>query len=109
MVKKLLKGGKEKRDGPGGRGRTEKKQGRAEEKGKCRNRGTNITVVPRGFLFKKRPLGVREGKRDELRLNQVEYNNRLNHRKLLFLKVRNDLIPAILCDSAILESKEMIM
>ena len=54
-------------------------------------------------------LGVREGKRDELRLNQVEYNNRLNHRKLLFLKVRNDLISAILCVSAILESKEMIM
>jgi len=36
----------------------------------------------------------------------VEYNNRLNHRKLLFLKVRNDLIPAILCDSTSLESKE---
>lgn len=53
--------------------------------------------------------GVREGNRDELRLNQVEYNNRLNHRKLLFLKVRNDLIPAILCDSAILQSKELIM
>lgn len=36
-----------------------------------------------------------------MRLNQLEYNNRLNHRKLLFLKVRNDLIPAILCDSTI--------
>lgn len=38
------------------------------------------------------------GARDKLE-TQVEYSIRLNHMKLLFLKVRNGLIPAISYDS----------
>lgn len=39
----------------------------------------------------------------------MEYNNRLNRMKLLFLKVSNGLILAISYDSTILGSKEMII
>lgn len=47
--------------GLGGEGGQRRRKGRAEEKGKCRNRGTNITVVQRGFLFKLYPFGHEGG------------------------------------------------
>lgn len=109
VIKKLLKGGKEKKNGARVEGWEQRK--RRGEFGKCRNRNQyNTTVVQRCFLFKLLPFGCEGGGgRDKLRLSQVEYSNRLNRMKLLFLKVTNGLILAISYDSTILGSKEMII
>lgn len=73
----------------GGEGREGKEE---EEKGKCRREEPTLLLFREVFFFKLYPFESEGGEGRALRLNW-NINNRLNHRKLLFLKVRNDLIP----------------